>query len=152
MIPQQVFEDINSSVHIEHIIGKEIVLKKNGANYVGKCPFHDEKSASLTVSPAKNMFKCFGCGTGGDAVKFIEKFKGITYIEAIRFVASELGIEIIEEVTSPATIEKAARFDSLKKLNILAQEYFVAMLKTNEAAQTYIRNRVTDDSIETFQL
>jgi DNA primase catalytic core len=152
MIPQQVFDDINSSVQIERIIGNEITLEKSGANYIGKCPFHDEKSASFTVSASKNMFKCFGCGVGGDAVKFIEKLKGISYIEAIRFVASSLNIEIIEEVQTTAVIERNARFDDLRKLNRLAQAYFVANLKSNETAQSYIRSRITEESIETFQL
>jgi DNA primase catalytic core len=98
------------------------------------------------------MFNCFGCGVGGDAVKFIEKLKGITYIEAVRFVASLLNIEITEEEQTPDVIERNAKQDSLKLLNILAQKYFVSNLKSNEAAQSYIKSRITEESIENFQL
>ena len=152
MIKQEVIDDIFSNVQIEKIIGKEITLKKNGANYKGNCPFHNEKTPSFTVSPAKNRFKCFGCGEGGDAVSFIMKHKGFTFIEAIRFIASDMNILIEEEKADPLAVEKAAKRDSLKLFNEYAQAFYIQNLKVNTDAQAYISGRLSIESIETFQL
>ena len=84
MISQNTIQEVIASVKVEEVIEDYVNLRRRGVNLLGLCPFHDEKTPSFTVSPAKNIYKCFGCGKGGDAITFIKDHEGFSYPEAIR--------------------------------------------------------------------
>ena len=96
MITRDTITKIMDAVRIEEVIGDFITLKKRGVNMLGNCPFHNEKTPSFTVSPAKGIYKCFGCGVAGDSVKFIIEHEHKTYPEALRYLAEKYSIEIEE--------------------------------------------------------
>ena len=91
-IPQDKIDEIKSVADIVSVIGDYVELKRAGSNYVGLCPFHNEKTPSFSVSPSKGIFHCFGCGVGGDVISFIMQKEGMSYPEAIKFLADKLGI------------------------------------------------------------
>src|SRR3989337_2891878 len=99
MISQDTIERILSVTNVEEVVGDFVTLKKRGANLLGLCPFHNEKSPSFTVSPAKGIYKCFGCGKAGNSVNFIMEVEGTSYVEALKYLAKKYGIEIAEEDT-----------------------------------------------------
>ena len=101
MIPQDTIMSILDSVRIEEVVGDFVSLKKRGANLIGVCPFHKEKTPSFIVSPAKGIFKCFGCGKAGDSVRFIMEHEHYSYPEALRFLAQKYGIIIEEKERTP---------------------------------------------------
>ncbi|MBO98127.1 MAG: DNA primase, partial [Flavobacteriales bacterium] len=101
MIPKETIDKIFESVKIEEVIEDFIRLQKKGVNYIGKCPFHNEKTPSFTVSPTKGIYKCFGCGKGGNAVKFIMELEQYNYPEALKYLAKKYQIEIIEKKLTP---------------------------------------------------
>src|SRR5690349_17469669 len=88
-------ERVKSSLDIIDIVQRHVVLKKSGRNYMGKCPFHNDKSPSMNVSREKGIFKCFSCGVGGDSLTFLMRLKNLTYPEVIRELAQEQGIDVI---------------------------------------------------------
>ncbi len=96
-ISQKTISEVQNRLSIEEVVSDFITLKKRGQNLIACCPFHDEKTPSFSVSPNKGIYKCFGCGKGGDAISFVMEIEGIGYAEAIRFLAQKYGIEIIEE-------------------------------------------------------
>ena len=108
MIPKDTVAKILETAEIVDVISDFISLKKRGANYLGLCPFHNEKGPSFTVSPAKGIYKCFGCGKSGAPVNFIMEHEGLTYPEALRFLAKKYSIKIEE-------VEKTA--DQIKEQN-----------------------------------
>ena len=91
-IPQDKIDEIKSVADIVSVIGDYVELKRSGSNYIGLCPFHNEKTPSFSVSPSKGIFHCFGCGVGGDVISFIMQKEGLSYPEAIKFLADKLGI------------------------------------------------------------
>src|SRR5450432_4196206 len=101
MIPQETIQQIVSRIDIIEIISSFIRLKKRGVNYIGLCPFHNEKTPSFNVSPVRNIYKCFGCGKGGNAVNFIMEHEHFNYPEALRFLAGKYSIEIEETAPDP---------------------------------------------------
>ena len=100
IIAQNTIQQILSRVDIIDIIGTFVKLKKRGANYLGLCPFHNEKSPSFTVSPAKEIYKCFGCGRSGNSISFLMEAEKYSYVEALRWLANKYGVEIEETETS----------------------------------------------------
>ena len=96
MIPQDVIDNIINTANIVDVIGDYVKLKKAGVNYKGVCPFHGDKDASLVVSPAKNIWKCFGCGKGGNVITFVKEHEGISFFEAVKLVASKYNITVPE--------------------------------------------------------
>ena len=96
MIPQETIDKIFETARVEEVVGDFVDLKKAGVNYKGRCPFHDEKTPSFVVSPTKGIYKCFGCGKGGNSIMFIQDIQGANYPEALRYVAEKYNIEIIE--------------------------------------------------------
>ena len=98
MINQETKERILEACHIEEVIGDFVSLKKRSANLLGVCPFHNERTPSFTVSPAKGFFKCFGCGKAGDSVTFIMEHEHLSFPESLRFLANKYNIEIAEEI------------------------------------------------------
>src|SRR6185436_14721546 len=101
MITQNTIQQIQSRIDIIEIIGGFVKLKKRGANYLGLCPFHNEKTPSFTVSPSKEIFKCFGCGKSGNTISFVMEREKLSYVEALRWLANKSHVEIEETESSP---------------------------------------------------
>src|SRR5205085_10226409 len=96
MIPQSFIQDLLNRVDIVDVVGRYVQLKKGGANFMGLCPFHNEKTPSLTVSPSKQFYHCFGCGAHGNAIGFLMEYSGLAYPEAIRSLAETVGMPVPE--------------------------------------------------------
>src|SRR5579872_2561465 len=124
MIAQQTIQQILSRIDIIEIVGSFVKLKKRGANYLGLCPFHNEKTPSFTVSPAKEIYKCFGCGRSGNTIGFLMEHEKYSYVEALRWLANRYGIEVAETETSPEYQQRQQVSESLFILNQYAQKYF----------------------------
>lgn len=157
MIPKETIDNIYDSVRIEEVVGDFITLKKRGVNLLGNCPFHVEKTPSFTVSPVKGIFKCFGCGKGGNSINFVMEHEQYSYPEALRFLAKKYNIEIVEEEQTPEQIEKANARESLFVVNSYARDFFKDTLhKTNEGKAiglSYFKERgVSSEMIDKFQL
>ena len=156
-IPEDTKRAILDAARIDEVVGDFVVLKKRGANYWGCCPFHQEKTPSFSVSPAKGIFKCFGCGKGGDSVSFLMEHEHYSYVESLRYLAHKYNIEIKEEELSPEQMEKESDRESLYHLTQFAAEYFVKNLWESEEGRSvglaYFRERrFTDEMIRHFQL
>ena len=113
MISPGTIQTIIETARIEEVVGEYVALKKRGINLIGLCPFHNEKTPSFTVSPAKGIFKCFGCGKGGNSVNFMMELEHYSYPEALRFLAQKYNIELDEEVP---TAEQMAALDERETL------------------------------------
>lgn len=127
-ISEKSVQQIYDTALVEEVVGDFVHLKRRGINYIGLCPFHHEKTPSFNVSPSKGIFKCFGCGEGGDAVQFVMKIENVSYPEALRFIANKYNIQLEEIAPSPEIIEKQQAADSLYIVNSFAQEYFQSQL------------------------
>jgi DNA primase len=145
------------AVNIVDVVGEFVNLRKSGVNYKGLCPFHDDKTPSFMVSPARQICKCFSCGEGGNAINFLMKHEQITYPEALRWLAKKYNIEIQErELTDDEKREQSDR-ESMFVVNEWACQYFHEILKNNvdgiAIGRQYFRSRgIRDDIIEKFQL
>lgn len=157
MIPQDTIMSILDTVRIEEVVGDFVNLKKRGANLIGVCPFHREKTPSFIVSPAKGIFKCFGCGKAGDSVRFIMEHEHYSYPEALRYLANKYGIIIEEKEQSPEEIMLQNEREKMFNINIFAQQYFSNIMKTDDeglaVGMSYFRERGFRDAIvDKFQL
>ena len=124
MISQETIQQIVSRIDIIEIISSFIKLKKRGTNYIGLCPFHNEKTPSFTVSPSKEIYKCFGCGRSGNTISFLMEHEKYSYVEALRWLAAKYNVEIEETETSPEFKEQQQVSDSLYIINKFAQQFF----------------------------
>lgn len=157
MINQETKERILEACHIEEVIGDFVSLKKRGANLLGVCPFHNERTPSFTVSPAKGFFKCFGCGKAGDSVTFIMEHEHLSFPESLRYLANKYNIEIAEEAPSPEMLESQSIRESLFSVTEFANKFFADQLWNQEEGRaiglSYFRERgFTDEIINRFQL
>lgn len=156
LIPEEKISEVSRAADIVEMISESVRLKKAGKNYVGLCPFHSEKTPSFTVSPEKQMFYCFGCGTGGNVFHFLMKQEGISFPEAVRMLAMRYGVELDEAGLSPIAQKKRSEREHLFAVNEMALDYFRNMLRhprTGADARAYLNRRgFTADTIETFQL
>ncbi len=156
MIPQETVNLILDTARIEDVVGDFVTLKRRGANYVACCPFHNEKTPSFYVSPAKGIFKCFGCGKSGSAVGFVMEHEHSSYVEALRYLAAKYKIDIVEEEESPEEIVRRQRRESLLLVSEFAQKFFASQLQTPEGKAVgyqYLRNRgLEDETIARFGL
>ncbi len=157
MISQNSIQQILSRIDIVEIVGSFIKLKKRGSNYLGLCPFHNEKTPSFTVSPAKEIFKCFGCGRSGNSIGFLMEAEKYSYVEALRWLAAKYNVEIEETETSPEYKQQQQIADSLYIINTFAQKYFKESLLHTEEGQdialSYLKERgFREDIINKFQL
>ncbi len=157
MIAKETIQEIQNRIDIYDIVGSFVKLKRRGTNYIGNCPFHNEKTPSFTVSPSKEIYKCFGCGKSGNAIGFVMEHEKYSYVEALRWLANRYNIDIIETETSPEYKEQQQTADSLHILNQFAAKYFASQLTTNEEGQnialSYLKERgFTDAIIEKFQI
>jgi DNA primase len=107
-IPQAFIQDLLSRADVVEIVGRHVQLKKGGANFLGLCPFHGEKSPSFTVSPSKQFYHCFGCGKNGNAIGFLMDYAGMNFVEAVKDLAGQYGMQVPEDDRSPADRAKAA--------------------------------------------
>ena len=157
MIDQPTIDRILDAAQIVDIVSDFVTLRKRGVNYVGLCPFHDDKTPSFYVSPSKGLCKCFSCGKGGNAVHFIMEHEQMSYPEALKYLAKKYGIEIKErELSSEEKLMQSER-ESLFIVNNFARDYFQNILKNHvdgrSIGMAYFRNRgFRDDIIEKFQL
>ena len=157
MISQDIIQTIIETARIEDVVGEFVSLQKRGVNLIGKCPFHNEKTPSFTVSPVKGIFKCFGCGKAGNSVNFLMEHEHFSYPEALRYLAKKYNIEIEEEIPSA---EQMAAFDekeSLFTITNFAHKHFVDNLLNNEEGRavglSYFKEReFTDTTIKKFEL
>ncbi len=157
MIDQATIERIIDAAHISDVVSEFVTLKKRGVNQLGLCPFHNEKTPSFTVSPAKGIFKCFGCGKGGNAVNFIMEIEQLSYPDALRWLAKKFHIEIEEKEESQQEKALKDERESMMIVSAFAQKYFSRfLLKENEGRTiglSYLRERgIRDDIITKFEL
>lgn len=128
MITQKTVQEILSVVRIEDIVGDFVTLKRKGANMGGLCPFHNEKTPSFNVNPVRNIFKCFGCGEGGDAVSFLMKHENISYPESLRYIAKKYNIAVEETEVSKEVIQEKQLADALFIINERALKFYQEQL------------------------
>ena len=157
MITKETIDRIFDAARIEEIVGDFVQLKKRGVNFIGLCPFHNEKTPSFNVSPVRNIYKCFGCGKGGNAVNFVMEHEHYTYPEALRYLANKYSIEIEESIPDPQELIMRDERESLFIINTFAQKYFSDNLFENEEGKSiglsYFKERgFTEEIIKTFQL
>jgi len=138
------------------VVGEFVNLKRRGANLLGLCPFHNEKTPSFTVSPSKGLYKCFGCGKGGSAAGFIMEHEKLSYPEAIRWLAQRYNIQLEETKPSIDAAEQSV-IDSLYIVNEFAKKYFIKQLWESEEGQSvglsYFKERgFREDIIKKFEL
>ncbi len=157
MIDKETVDRIFASANIVEVISDFVQLKKKGANYQACCPFHNEKTPSFVVSPSKGLFKCFGCGKGGNAVTFVMEHESITYPEALRYVAKKYGIEVSERTLTPEEEHRNDNRESMMVVSSYAAEYFTKALHETPEGQNiglaYFRERgFSDATILSFGL
>ncbi len=157
MISPSTIRQIMDAVRIEEVVGDFVNLKRRGNNLFGLCPFHSEKTPSFSVAPSKNIFKCFGCGRGGDAVHFIMEHEHYTYPEALRYLAAKYNITIEEREPSPEEREAAQKEESLYIVNEFALRFFQQQLFETREGQTiglsYFKERgFSEETIRRFGL
>ncbi|MEO6639161.1 MAG: DNA primase [Ginsengibacter sp.] len=132
MIAPETIQQIVSRIDIIEILSSFVKLKKRGQNYLGLCPFHNEKSPSFTVSPAKEIYKCFGCGRSGNTIGFLMEHEKYSYVEALKWLAAKYNVQIEETETSPEYKEQQQVADSLYIINKFAQKFFSEVLFTTD--------------------
>ena len=157
MIDQATVERIIEASQIVEVVSDFVKLRRRGVNYLGNCPFHNEKTPSFTVSPAKGIFKCFGCGKGGNSVNFIMEHESLTYPEALKFLARKFHIDVVEKEETEQDRQQKDDRESMMIVSGYAQKYFSGFL-WNEAegravGLSYFRERgIRDDMIKKFDL
>jgi DNA primase len=157
LISKEDIDKIFETAQIEEVVGDYVTLKKRGVNLIGLCPFHDEKTPSFYVSPAKGIYKCFGCGKGGHSVNFIMEKEAMSYPDALRQLAKKYNIELVEEEQTPEQQQLQSDRESLYVALSFAQKYFTDNLFTTDEGKSiglsYFRERgFREDIIQKFQL
>ncbi|MFI3330477.1 MAG: DNA primase [Rikenellaceae bacterium] len=157
MIDKLTIDRIYSTANIIDIVGDFVTLKKKGVNYQACCPFHNEKTPSFVVSPSKGLYKCFGCGKGGNAVTFLMDHENMSYVEALKYVAKKYGIEIQEKELTPEQIKENDNRESMMIVSSYADDYFRDALHNSEQGQaiglSYFKERgFNNKTIEKFGL
>ncbi len=157
MIDPATIEKILDTANIVDVIGDFVSLKKRGVNYVGLCPFHDEKTPSFTVSPSKSIYKCFGCGRSGNVVGFIMEYEHLSYPEALRYLAKKYHIEIEEKELTEDEIREQHESESLSTVTEFAKKYFTDSLFNNlegiSIGLSYFRERgFNQETLKTFDI
>ncbi len=151
----ELIEEIRLKNDIVDVISGYVKLQKKGSSYFGLCPFHNEKSPSFSVSRAKQMYYCFGCGAGGNVITFIMEYENFTFVEAVRMLAERAGVEIPEVEYSKEAKDRADLRTTLLEINKLAAKYFYAQLKTEQGkhAHQYLTGRgLSEETITAFGL
>ncbi|MRT93909.1 DNA primase [Ancylomarina sp. 16SWW S1-10-2] len=157
MIDQSTVQRIFDTAQIFEVVSDFVTLRKRGVNFLGLCPFHNEKTPSFTVSPAKGIYKCFGCGKGGNAVNFLMEHEHLDYVGALKYLGRKYHIDIVEEELSPEQEQRKNDRESMMIVNSYAQKYFSEnLLQSNEGiavGMSYMRERgFREDTIKKFQV
>ena len=157
MIDRSTIERILETAKIEEVVSDFVALRKRGVNFIGLCPFHDEKTPSFTVSPAKNICKCFGCGKGGTPVHFIMEHEQLSYPDALRWLAKKYHIEIKEREMSDEERAMESLRESLFVINQYAHKYFIDNLHGTEEGkaiglQYFLHRGINEETIRKFEL
>lgn len=146
-IPEEKISEIRSAANILDIVSERVQLKKAGKNWIGLCPFHSEKTPSFTVSPDKQIYYCFGCGAGGNAISFLMKIEGLSFVEALKSLSVRYGIEIPEKKLTPDQQKRISERERLFDVNSLACSFFRENLKSEsegKLARDYLLSRSLD--------
>lgn len=155
-IPEEKIAQILNASDIVDVVSQHVILKKSGSNYFGLCPFHSEKTPSFSVNTHKQIFYCFGCGAGGDALNFLKRYHGITFPEAAKMMARKYNITVETKEIDPARRKQIQRKESLFRLNKSIMGYYEAQLKDSQqgkSASGYLSARKTSpDIIREFHL
>ena len=157
MIPRETINQIIETARIEDVVSEFVTLRKRGSNLIGVCPFHKEKTPSFNVNPARNIFKCFGCGKAGDSVRFIMEHEHYSFQEALRYLAKKYGIKIEEREQTPEELAAQNERERMFNINSFAQNYFSNTMMTTDEGQSvglaYFHERGFRDAIiNKFQL
>jgi DNA primase len=156
MIPEEKVAEVRERANIVDVIGEYVALRKSGANFQGLCPFHGEKTPSFNVNPARGIFHCFGCGVGGNALTFIMKVEGLSFPEAVRFLAKRVGVEIEDRAPTASEQRRQDERELLFRINEAAARYYRRVLMdepAGESARRYLERRgVTTDTSEAYRL
>ncbi|MBE6232353.1 MAG: DNA primase [Bacteroidales bacterium] len=156
MIPYETVDKIIDTAQIADVVGDFVSLKRRGANFTACCPFHNEKTPSFYVSPAKGIYKCFGCGKSGTAVSFVMEHENLSYIEALKYLAKKYQIEIVEKEESAEEIAQKQRNESLLLVSEYAGKFFQESLSTDEGmtiGYQYFKSRgLEDETIRKYGL
>jgi DNA primase len=155
-IPEEKISEIRNAADIVEVVSESVRLKKTGKNHVGLCPFHTEKTPSFTVNPDKQIFHCFGCGSGGNVFTFLMKNDGISFPEAVRVLARRYGVELPEHRPTPQQRRKMAEREQMLAANRAACDYYRRCLLKSTAGQTarnYLKKRrISSETIDGFQI
>jgi DNA primase len=145
VIPPGFIQDLLARTDIAEVIAPHVELKRSGSSLMGLCPFHAEKSPSFSVTPGKNMYYCFGCGAGGDAIRFLSEHLGLSFVESVRDLAGRVGMQVPEEQVTPEERERRetlrVRRQSLGELLERAAEFYRGQLKSSPRAIDYLKRR-----------
>jgi len=157
VIDPSTVERIFEAAQIVEVVGEFVPLKKKGVNYMGNCPFHKEKTPSFVVSPARNIFKCFGCGKGGNAVHFIMEHEQMTYVEALKFLARKYHIEIQEREQTPQQVQQQSDRESMMIVTAYAQRIFSGDLFDHPQGKAvgltyFVERGFREETIRQFEL
>ena len=151
VINDNVLDEIRDRADIVDLIGEYVDLKRSGSNYMGLCPFHSEKTPSFSVSPSKSIFKCFGCGVGGDVITFIMKRENLNFPEAVEFLAEKYNVRLSEY--KDENKEAREKRNRLYDINREAAMHFLNNLSSSPKAQKYLRDRgLSDKTIRAYGL
>ncbi|MEE8397945.1 MAG: DNA primase [Desulfobacterales bacterium] len=155
-IPEDTITDIKNATNIVDVVSEAVLLKKQGKNYIGLCPFHSEKTPSFTVSAEKQIFHCFGCASGGNAFSFLMQHEGLSFPEAVRQLAQRCGVTVPSEPMTPDQKRRMSEKDAIFEVNQKAMEFFHQRLRDNggkNPAMDYLNKRgMTDQTIDQFRL
>lgn len=143
VINDNVLDEIRDRADIVDLIGEYVDLKRSGSNYMGLCPFHSEKTPSFSVSPSKSIFKCFGCGVGGDVITFVMKRENLSFPEAVEFLADKYNVRL--EVYKDENKEAREKRNRLYEINREAGLHFLKNYQVSQKAQLYLKNRMLSD-------
>lgn len=155
MIDSITEKKIHAAINIVDVISQFIELKRKGQNYIGLCPFHDDKSPSLYVSPARRTYKCFSCGAGGDAIDFLYNYRGMKYFEAMKWLADRYGIPMQQETKSKEQYLMEKDKESMFLINDIVMTYYESCLANtdNRAGMKYLQSRgINEETIRAFHL
>lgn len=149
--PEEVIEEVRQRNDIIDVISSYVKLKKSGSNYMGLCPFHNEKSPSFSVSGSRQMYHCFGCGVGGNVFTFIMEYENFTFLEALKYLADRCGMQLPEAQQTPEVRRLADERNRILEINKEAAKYYVYQLKSPQGQQalTYLKERAL--SLETIR-
>ena len=140
-IEESVIEHVLASADIVALIGEDVALRKQGVNYVGLCPFHGDRTPSLTVSPSKRIYKCFACVEGGNIITWFQKIHGLSFPEAVREVGRRCGVEVPQVEQTPEEIAEEKKREALRAVLRETENIFAANLVQDDKAKSYLLSR-----------